>query len=58
MTAITEVEWQIEDGHKLFTNEVLLLNGMVLIVPTSDPKIANAVWNNNGVLNISKGQAE
>jgi len=27
----------------------------VLILPTSDPLIANALWNNGGVVNISNG---
>jgi len=27
----------------------------ILILPTSDPLIANALWNNSGVLNISSG---
>ena len=37
------------------TYEKLDINGGVYILPDIDPKIEGAIWNNNGVIEISSG---
>jgi hypothetical protein len=48
-------EWQIEDGHKSFTNAALFNSGIIVVLPITDPEIENAIWNDSGVLKISSG---
>jgi len=46
-------DWVILDGNSdktTFTQKVLMTN-----LPTSNPGVANQLWNNSGVLNVSSG---
>ena len=52
------MDWQIEDGNKAFTNAALFKGGIILVLPKEDPKIAGALWNDNGILKLSEGEAE
>jgi len=51
------MDWQIEDGNKAFTNAALFKGGIILVLPTEDPKIDGALWNDNGILKISTSPA-